>query len=1061
MGRVKGRLEEAYDPHKVEDYVHKFWDENSIYLKVKEKSSKSKKKYYFLDGPPYPSSNTFHIGTAWNKTIKDSMIRFFRMKGYNVWDKPGYDTHGLPIEVKIEKELGLKTKKDILKIGIDKFVQRCMEFAKRNVEGLTEGFKDLGVFMDWEHPYLTFKDDYIESGWWMIKRAHEQGLLEKDLLVHHWCPRCETTLADYEVSEYVDLEDPSIYVKFKLKGYDDKYIVIWTTTPWTLPANAFVMAHPDIEYAEVEVNGETLVMARSRVEKIMEEAGIKDYTIKKVIKGSDLEGLEYTHPLEDEVKAQELLSKYHRIVMAPEAVTEHEGTGLVHSAPGHGDVDFEVARKIGVPIVSLVGDQGNLLDGAGKYAGIYFREANKYIIEDLRRKNALLHESTIVHKYPVCWRCKTPLLLRATEQWVIKVSKLKDKLIKEAETVYWQPEWAKTRFINLLKNVRDWVISRQRFWGIPLPIWVCKKCGHIEVVGSREDLERLGGKVPENLHRPWIDGVKLRCPKCGGVMERVKDVTDVWFDSGISFYASLGYPRNKELWNSLKPVDFITEGHDQIRGWFFSLLRSGVITFGSKPYTRVLVHGFTLDEHGFEMHKSLGNYVEFKEVIERMGRDIFRWWAMMTTTWEDMKFSWAGMEKVKRDLSIVWNVYNFALTYMSLDSFDPVNNSIEEFSETLKPEDKWILSRLHRLIKKYEGAMYDMKPHEAARGIRDFIIEDVSRWYLRLIRRRVWVEEDTVDKRTAYAVLYYILKNWLLLAAPFIPFITERLYRELVYKSGDGYESVHLEDMPSYKAELISDEIEESMNIAREIIEAALAARMKAGLKVRRPVKRILVAPVSRDIVDKIDPFRHVILEMANAKSLEIVEEGFIESQMVRSVEPDYRGIGPEFKQKSRAVVDLISRYSKEIADAIVRNGYYVGKVNGEEIRLEPRHVKIRADYPDWLSVEPSKVGLVAVDSRLDKSEILEGLAREIVRRIQFMRKELKLGIEDDIMVSISTDDEAISEAVRAYKNYIMREVRGVEITGDPIQGYRREWDIDGAKVVITIQRVSDRNGRQ
>ena len=1054
LSKVRGQLEGSYNPHKVEDYVHKFWEENKIYYKVKEKSARSRKKYYFLDGPPYPSSSTFHIGTAWNKTIKDSMIRFFRMKGYNVWDQPGYDTHGLPIEVKIEKELGLKTKKDILKIGIDKFVTQCMEFAKQNVDGITRGFKDLGVFMDWENPYLTFKNDYIESGWWMIKRASEEGLLERDLLVHHWCPRCETTLADYEVSEYKELEDPSIYVKFKVKGQEKTYIVIWTTTPWTLPANAFVMAHPEIEYAEIKIKDETLILSKTRAPVILKQAGIENYTVVRTFKGIELEGIEYEHPLEEEVTAQKILRNYHRVVLAPEAVTEHEGTGLVHSAPGHGDVDFEVAKKNNVPVISLVGDQGNLTEDAGKYSGLYFRDANKYIIEDLKIKGAILYETRIKHKYPICWRCKTPLLLRATEQWVIRVSKLKDKLIREAEAVTWQPEWARTRFINLLKNIRDWVISRQRFWGIPLPIWVCKKCGHIEVIGSRSDIERLGSKVPENLHRPWIDNVKLTCPKCGGEMERIKDVTDVWFDSGISFYASLGYPRNKELWESLKPVDFITEGHDQIRGWFFSLLRSGVITFGSKPYNRVLVHGFTLDEHGFEMHKSLGNYVEFKEVIKRMGRDIFRWWAMMTTTWEDMKFSWNGMEKVKRDLSIVWNVYNFALTYMSLDSFDPVENTLEKYQEHMKTEDRWIISRLNKLIRKYEAAMYDMKPHEAARAIRDFIIEDVSRWYLRLIRRRVWVEEDTVDKRTAYAVLYNILRNWLVLAAPFIPFITEKLYQELIFKSGEGYESVHLENIPSYDNKFINDEIEEAMNLAKEIIEAALAARMKAGIKVRRPVKKILLSPLDSNIATKLEPVKHIVLEMVNAKQLEVVSEGFIESQMVRSVEPNYSAIGPEFKKKSREIAAIINEKSREIADSIVNNGYYIAKLGSEEIRLEPRHVKIKAEYPSWLSVEATKIGLVAIDSRLDETEILEGLAREIVRRIQFMRKEMGLGIEDSIKVSVITDDSLLSKALNVYRDYLMREVRAIEVTDKPIDGYKKDWDIDGIKVVIVIERT-------
>lgn len=1056
MARIKGALEGSYNPHNVEEEIHRFWRNNKIYLKVKEKSSKARRKLYFLDGPPYTSSTNFHIGTAWNKTIKDSFIRFYRMLGYNVWDQPGYDTHGLPIEVKIEKELGIGTKKEIVELGIDRFVLKCMEFARKNLEALSRGFSDLGVFMDWDHPYITFRDSYIESGWWMIKKAHEQGLLKRDLRVHHWCPRCETTLADYEVSEYRELEDPSIYVKFRVKGQDKLYLVIWTTTPWTLPANAFVMAHPDIVYAKVRVGDEVLVMAKSRVPTVMEEAGIKDYEILEELPGTKLEGIEYQHPLEEYVDAQSTLRRYHKVVLASEAVTEYEGTGLVHSAPGHGDVDYEVAKRIGVPVVSLVDDQGRLTSGAGKYKGLYFRESNDVIIKDLESRGALLYKGSIRHKYPVCWRCKTPLVLRATEQWVIKVTELKDKLISEAESIEWRPAWAKIRFLNLLKNVRDWVISRQRFWGIPLPIWVCSKCGHIEVVGGRDDISRLGGKAPENLHRPWIDKVTLKCPVCGGEMKRVPDVADVWFDSGIAFYASLGYPHRKELWSRLKPVDFITEGHDQIRGWFFSLLRSGVITFGEKPYLRVLVHGFALDEHGREMHKSLGNYVEFNEVIKRVGRDVFRWWAMQTTTWEDLRFSWSGMEKVKRDLSIVWNVYNFALTYMGLDGFDPLENPLDRYIGSLKTEDRWILSRLNNVVKEYLSSMHDLKPFIAARLLREFIVEDVSRWYIRLIRRRVWVEEDTEDKRTAYAVLYAVLKSWLILAAPFMPFVTEKLYRELVYNAGDGFESVHLESMPVPREEFINADIEESMSLAKKIIEAALAARMKVGINVRRPVKRVIVALADNKAANMLRLVENVVLEMVNAKHLEIVGENVIESYRIARVEPNYSTIGPEFKKKTKQIVSLIEEKNIDIASSIIDKGFYEDEIEGEKVVIERRHVKVKADYPEWLSVTPIDQGMVAIDTRIDEDEYLEGLARELIRRIQFMRKELGLGIEDNIRVGIESGDNALLKAAARFRDYIAGEVRAAELVlGEgTVEGYVREWDIDGARVRITVAKA-------
>ena len=1056
MARVSGKLDNMYDPHRVEAEIKELWDRNDVYRRVREKNLGAV-KFYFLDGPPYTSASNFHVGTAWNKILKDTVIRYFRMRGFDVWDKPGYDTHGLPIEVKIEKKLGLSSKKDIVeKIGVERFVNECRDFAATNMESLTKGFRDLGVWMDWDNPYVTYKNEYIESGWWMIKQAFRKGLLEKSLRVHHWCPRCETTLADYEVSEYVKLTDPSIYVKFPVKGRHNTYLLVWTTTPWTLPANAFVMAHPSIEYAEVVVDGEVLIMAAKRIEHVMREAGKEEYSIARVFKGAELEGIEYIHPLEDVVDAQKTLAPFHKVVMAPEAVSEYEGTGLVHSAPGHGDVDFEVASKIGVPIVSLVDDQGLMAPGAGKYAGAYFRDANKSIILDLKEKNALFHEGTVTHNYPICWRCKTPLLLRATEQWVIKVSKLRDKLVQEADKIEWKPFWAKKRFLNLLREVRDWIISRQRFWGIPLPIWVCSGCGHIEVIGSIRDIERLGGEPPEDLHRPWIDRVELRCPRCGGVMRRVKDVADVWFDSGVAFYASLGYPRRRDLWERLKPVDFITEGHDQIRGWFFSLLRSGILAFDEAPYRRVLVHGFALDEHGREMHKSLGNYVDIQEVIKLMGRDPMRFWSMQITTWEDMRFSWTGIGRVKRDLAVAWNVFNFAVTYMGLDGFDPLETPLEDVVSLLSEEDRWILSRFYSVVEKYHKAFQNLSVFEAAKEIRRFIVEDVSRWYVRLIRRRVWEEEMTEEKKAAYSVLYHVLKGWLILAAPFIPFMAEKLYQELVVKSGDGVGSVHLEDMVSENHGFIDRRLEEDMEIVRTIVEGVLSARMKAGLKLRRPVARILLVPSNDRVAEAVGRLEHVILNMANSKRLDIVDEKEIRSQEIYKVTPVYSKLGPEFKSKTRDVVSYIESNMQLVGRDLLENGVHRFMVSGEEYVITREHVRIETSYPGWLSVVETPYGLAGIDSRVGEEEILEGLAREVVRRIQYMRKEANLPVEGFIDVWIHTEDEQLLKAIEKHEGYIKEETRARVLhrgREEPMleSMLGREWDIDGSRIYIVI----------
>ena len=1061
MAPVKGLLKgEAYDQAGIERWVAEFWEAQGIYAKAREKSSRSPRKFYFLDGPPYTSSPDIHVGTAWNKVIKDAVLRYYRMRGYNVWDRPGFDTHGLPIEVKVEGLLGVKNKREIPEvIGVDRFVEECRRFAEENMKAQIEQFKELGVWMDWDNPYVTFKDEYIASGWWLFKRAHEQGLLSRDLRVVHWCPRCQTTLADYEVSEYRDLEDPSIYVKFPVVGREGEYLLIWTTTPWTLPANAFVMAHPDLTYVRVRVGGEVLILAKARLKQVMEEAGVSDYEVLEELEGRQLEGLQYKHPLEDLVDAQRELSKYHRVIMAPEAVSAHEGTGLVHAAPGHGDVDFEVARREGIPVVSLVADDGTMTREAGKYAGLYFRkEANEAILKDLRERGALFHESRIVHKYPVCWRCKTPLLLRATRQWVIRVSKLKDRMMEEAEKVEWKPVWAKLRYLNLLKELRDWIISRQRFWGTPLPIWVCERCGYIHVVGSVEELEKLSGKRPKNLHRPWVDEVTFRCPRCGGVMRRVPDVADVWFDSGIAFYASLGYPAVKDLWEKLKPVDFITEGHDQIRGWFFSLMRSGVIGFGENPYRRVLVHGFALDEYGREMHKSLGNYVSLRELLRRVPRDYARLWLLQTTTWEDLRFSWKGIQSMERDFRVLWNVFTFADTYMSLDRFDPNETTLG--SVELEVEDRWLLSRLNRLIREYHRSMESMEPFLAAREIRKFIVEDVSHWYIRLVRRRVWVEEDTPSKRAVYATLYHVLRAWLLLAAPFIPFTAEYLYQKFVRPAEPGApESVHLNDLPDADEKWIDDRLEHDMNVARLVVEAAAAARMSAGVKLRRPVRSVIVAPLDPATGESVKRMSRLIALAANAKTVEVVGSEFFENARTYSVEPNMRAIGPEFKKLSRAVADYIRSHQDVVARDIIAKGYHEASVEGSNVRIERRHVSIKAVYPEWLSVKETDLGLVAVDLRLGREEVLEGLAREIVRRIQFMRKEAGLNIEDRIKAYIEAGDKEILDAVKAFEDYIKGETRAVELVVGGARGYTKEWEIDGKKVILGIEKVGEASG--
>ncbi|PLJ77807.1 isoleucine--tRNA ligase [Infirmifilum sp. SLHALR2] len=1057
---VVRQLPQEFNPKRYEVDVLEYWEKERIYDLIRE-ASKGREKFYFLDGPPYASSGVPHVGTLWNKVLKDAVIRFYRALGYAVHDQPGYDCHGLPIEVQIEKRLGFKTKKDIEDFGVDRFIGECKRFVLENIESMSRYFWDFGVSMRWENPYRTMDDDYIEGAWWLVKKAHEKGLLDYGLKVVHWCPRCETTLADYEVTEYTELEDPSIYVKFPLKGDKRRFIVIWTTTPWTLPANVAVMANPDLEYVWVDIGGGEILVARKRLDKVMEDAGIKEYRVVEAVKGRELEGLEYEHPLLEEVDAQRSLVDVHRIVLSSEFVSAEEGTGLVHSAPGHGEEDFIVAQRYSLPVVVLVDEKGRLTEGAGKYAGLPVREANKVIIEDLDKKGFLLHAGTLKHRYPICWRCKTPLILRGTKQWFIRVTHLKDRMLEEAEKVEWVPGWAGyARFKNWLAGLRDWIISRQRYWGTPAPIWVCEKCGERVVVGSKRELEELAGgvKLPD-LHRPWIDQVTLKCPKCGGVMRRVPDVLDVWLDSGVAFYASLGFPRNEEMLKALWPVDLIIEGHDQIAGWFFSLLRSGIIAFDQSPYRRVLMHGFALDEQGREMHKSLGNYVEPKQILEYKygSRDVFRWFVLRNTTWEDLRFSWKGLEEVYSDLNIFWNVYYFASLYMSIDKFDPEEHPIDSLLGRLRVEDLWLLSRFERLVDETRKAFESLNLHRAARLLRDFVVEDLSHWYIRLIRPRVWVEEEEESKITAYATLSYVLERLLRVAAPIIPFTTEKIYLESFRQEGEA-PSVHALPWPEVRLEFINEELEKEMEVAREIVERALAIRMRRGVKIRQPLPALYILTDDARVSKAAKTMEHVITSQVNVKRVVVADSSTVKDFKVLKIEPVYRTIGPLFKSETNIVLDLLAKREAEIATSLVEKGYAEIEHNGKTYRITREMVNVSEGWKAGFDGESLSWGYVVLDLTLSERELAEGFARDVLRRIQFMRKQLGLAVNEYIDVTIYAPEEYVG-ILSDFKEYLKTESRSLslrlaeedEVEGELVQ----EWEIGDVRVKIGVRRAA------
>ena len=981
------RALKKYDPLKVEEEVMEYWAENKIYEKVVEKN-RDKPKYYFLDGPPYPSSESPHPGTCWNKVLKDFFARYRWFKGFNVRTQPGWDCHGLPIEVAVEKMLGLTSKAEVEKMGVKEFIDKCRELALKNVKAMTERFRDLGVFMDWENPYMTLTNEYIECTWHAIKKAYEKGLLEEGLKVVHWCTRCGTVLADYEVTEYKDLTDPSIYVKFRVKGKENEYILIWTTTPWTLPSNEAVMVHPDYTYVRAEANGEVYILAKERLEAVSEETGVK-FKVLEEFKGRDIEGLEYVPPLLEEVPEQGKLKGVHKVILSEKYVTLEEGTGCVHAAPGHGEEDFEECYiNRGMPVFMPVDDKGVFKEEAGKYTGLYVKKADKIIIEDLERKRLLLYKGQVTHKYPVCWRCKTPLILRATKQWYIRIRELKDKLIEKSMGVKWQPEWGRTRRFRLwLEGLRDWVISRQRYWGTPLPIWRCENCGHWTVIGSLKELkEKAIDKVEiKDLHKPYVDRILIKCDKCGGKARRVPDVIDVWMDSGVSFYASLTYPLNEENFKYWWPVDFITEGHDQIAGWFFSLLKVGLIVFDECPYRSVLMHGFMLDEKGNPMSKSRGNFIPPEQIVSKHGRDAFRLFLMLKVPWEDNKFIWRDIHEAFRMLNVIWNVYKFLDSTMEL--LKPSSLSLDAVEGEMLEEDKWVLSKLNSLVQFVENRIENLYPHEATREIYKFIVEDLSRFYVRLVKKRIWEEE--LNATAGLVVLFNVLKEMNVLMTLVTPFISEKIYRSVISKYIDGKESVQLEDWPKVESKWIDKELEEEVAVCREIIAAILAARSKAGIKLRQPLREVII----------------------------------------------------------KAKNDLVARAVKKL-ERIVKWETNVGKVVLGEVG--------EGKY----SVVETNTATIYLNIEIGPEERKEGIAREVIRRIQVIRRELglKRGVAKVVVYIVSRGD--VKKAIEEKREEIARATGAVEIRVEEeiaekdAEAKWKEWEIYGEKIEIGVKEI-------
>ena len=1037
-----------YDAHKMDKEIQSFWNSTKAYEKTREYRSKGP-DFYFLDGPPY-TTGSIHLGTAMNKTLKDVFIRYWRMNGLNVRDQPGFDMHGLPIEVKVEKEVGVRSKKEIEEFGIDRFVETCKKFALELHVSMTEQFKELGVWMDWDNPYQTLRPSYLEAAWWTIAKAYERGLLESANRVLTWCPRCETALAEAEI-EYWDEEDPSIFVRFPLRD-GSAYLLIWTTTPWTLPANMAVAVHPDHTYVRASLSkdgqGDQYIVMESQLESVAEMGGYTEVRVIQTYTGKELEGLSYLPPFEIADEYIQPGEWTHKVVLAD--YVESENTGLVHTAPGHGPDDFETGRRYGLHPFCPVDEAGRFTKAFPQFENQKAQKVNHAIIEDLSFRNLLYHDLNIQHRYGHCWRCRSSVIYRNTDQWFIKVEDVKDRMLSEVERVKWSPEWAGTsREYNWVQNARDWCISRQRYWGIPIPVWVCE-CGKVKVIGSFHELKDGRGYIEGmDPHRPWIDSISFRCSDCGADMRRVPDVLDVWFDSGVAAWAQLGYPSQEEELNRWWPGRFITEAHDQTRGWFYSQLASGVISFDRAPYDEVLMHGWVLDPKGQKMSKSKGNVIEPLTLMEEHGVDSVRLYMMKANApWEDTAFQKDGPKNARKILNTLWNVVNFATTYMSLDSYEPDKHSMLDMEKYFRNEDRWMISKTERLKRDVTDNIESRNLHKAARALEDYIQEDLSRWYVRLIRDRMWTEQDDHDKLASYFVLHYSIMTTVRLLAPFCPHITEEIYRNM-----DGtLETVHMTDWPSYNEALIDDSLEYSMKLVQEIVEISASERQKNNVKLRWPLKRMVIAGETSIINESVASFESVLVQQANLKAVEYVEPQKTWKDMRLRVIPNPHAIGKVYRQWSSKIARLLeTRPPQQVKDSVEKGTYEIG-IEGQFLKIEPNMVSFSYENPESVVTSSFSGGILYLDFQITPEIEAEGYARELIRRIQQMRKDIKLDVEEYVRTEVDAPEKLVAY-FKSWKQHIMKETRSrsINFSEDPQGDDVKDWEVQGQNIKVAI----------
>jgi len=1033
---------QKYKPVDVEEKILKFWEKNKIFQKSIEQR-KNSKPYIFLEGPP-TANGMPHPGHILTRVMKDLILRYETMNNHYILRKAGWDTHGLPVEIEVEKKLGLEDKQAIEEYGIKKFIEECKKSVFKYEHAWVEMTKRIGFWIDMNDPYVTLKNEYIESVWWSLKQAWEKKLLYRGYKVVPYCPRCGTALSAHEISQgYKTVKDPSIFVKFKIKNKDE-YFLAWTTTPWTLISNVALAVHPDEFYMKIRYKGQILILAEERAAALIKG---EQYQIIDGFKGKELEGIEY-EPLFDYADPDK---KAWYIVLA-DFVTMDDGTGIVHIAPAFGEDDYQIGRKYDLPVVQLVKLDGTFPEKVKLWKGEFVKDADPKIIKHLEERNLLegVHEHT--HEYPFCWRCDSPLLYYAMESWFIAMTKVQDSLIRNNNNINWFPKHLqKGRFGDFISDVKDWALSRKRYWGTPLPIWTCtnKKCKNEICVGSIKELKEVSEDFPEDydLHKPFVDELKIKCPKCKSSMKREEEVIDCWYDSGSAFFSQWHYPfENKKEFKENFPVDFISEALDQTRGWFYSLLAISTFLFDDRSYKNVLTLGLVLDENNQKMSKSKRNYVDPNIILNKEGADALRWYLVSANApWMSTRFyEEVVKETLGKFILTFWNSYNFFATYAELDKFDIKKDQIPLEKRT--HIDKWIISRYNKLIKNVKKHIKKFEVHKAARKVEDFVIEDFSNWYLRRSRKRLWAEEKTKDKQAAYSTMYKIFIGLSKLIAPFIPFITEEIYQNI--KTENMKESIHLCDYEKSKKEHIDKNLEEGMEKIRKLVEAGRALRSKIKIKVRYPLLSATLV-CDKKTEEKIKPLIDLLNEEINVKKIDFARD--TSKFMTKSFKPDFSKIGPKFKQKAKQIVEKIEQMDqKDLSKYLKTKNEISLDLSGEKIKLTKKDFEIVETVKENIAKTQTDEITLILNKKLTEELEAEGFAREIVRRIQSMRKELDLDVEDKIKTEIKTDKE---KTLQNWVDYIQGETRSEKLSfsDKPSGKLVKKWKIDNSIVEIGV----------